>query len=224
MAQSKTDNTRRPTLREYSPITWGLERFFRGLQYLPPQCLLFRSSAGSKQLKPDSEVARRSRVVEAYIVICLLCEVLLGALYLTAGLPAWWVRIPILLRMIDLLQSPINATVFDQLRHSHKATSIRRSLALTSINFVELVVCFGLIYVTGLHTLCGATAWYDAFYFSAVTQLTIGYGDIHPVGVSKLLAVLQGIAGVALIVIVFGRVIGTFQGIREIFTSGPDAT
>jgi hypothetical protein len=44
---------------------------------------------------------------------------------------------------------------------------------------------------------CGL-GFYEAIYYSGVTFATIGYGDITPVGLARLLAVLEGLAGVTL--------------------------
>lgn len=38
-------------------------------------------------------------------------------------------------------------------------------------------------------------ALYRSFYFSGVTMLTIGYGDIIPIGIGRLLAVIQALIG-----------------------------
>jgi hypothetical protein len=55
--------------------------------------------------------------------------------------------------------------------------------------------------VTPLH-------YWDALYFSYVTQLTIGYGDIVPVGqVAKMIAVLEGFTGQIYIVTVIAMLI-----------------
>ncbi len=50
-----------------------------------------------------------------------------------------------------------------------------------------------------------------AIYFSAVTATSVGYGDIVPTGVSRLLAVLEGVAGL----ILFGCVVSKFVSRRQ---------
>lgn len=37
--------------------------------------------------------------------------------------------------------------------------------------------------------------WWRSFYFSGVTMLTIGYGDVIPLGVGRLFALLQALIG-----------------------------
>ena len=51
----------------------------------------------------------------------------------------------------------------------------------------------------------------SALYFSAVTATSIGYGDIVPIGAARVLAVLEGIAGLVL----FGCVVSKFVSHRQ---------
>jgi hypothetical protein len=51
----------------------------------------------------------------------------------------------------------------------------------------------------------------SAVYFSAVTATSIGYGDIVPIGVTRVLAVAEGIAGL----ILFGCVVSKFVSHRQ---------
>ncbi|MEK0449749.1 MAG: hypothetical protein RL088_2017 [Verrucomicrobiota bacterium] len=68
-----------------------------------------------------------------------------------------------------------------------------------------LVVVFGGIYAAldiyaphhGLAPLPGEAPlrWWDYFYFSLVTQATVGYGDIRPLGLSRLAASIHALLG-----------------------------
>lgn len=40
--------------------------------------------------------------------------------------------------------------------------------------------------------------WWRSFYFSGVTMLTIGYGDVIPLGIGRLFALLQALIGFVL--------------------------
>ena len=49
----------------------------------------------------------------------------------------------------------------------------------------------------------------DSIYFSFVTVTTIGYGDINPMGISKLLAPLQAVAGLLTFGVLLSKLIST---------------
>lgn len=91
----------------------------------------------------------------------------------------------------------MNLSVFDQLRTNEQVliSSAVRTLVLSFLNYLELVICFGLVYATMLEQLVGASGWGDALYYSVVTQLTIGYGDIRPLGEARFVSSAQGGGG-----------------------------
>ena len=57
------------------------------------------------------------------------------------------------------------------------------------------------------HSLHGADRPITAFYFSVITQLTIGYGDVYPMGWMRVLAAAQGLIGAFFAIGVFARAI-----------------
>lgn len=46
--------------------------------------------------------------------------------------------------------------------------------------------------------LAHSLAFGEAIYFSGITFTTIGYGDISPIGLARLLAILEGICGISI--------------------------
>jgi hypothetical protein len=50
-----------------------------------------------------------------------------------------------------------------------------------------------------------------AFYFSIITQLTIGYGDVYPRGWLRLVVAAQGLIAALFVVSVFARAIGALS-------------
>jgi hypothetical protein len=69
---------------------------------------------------------------------------------------------------------------------------------------------FALI-ANGAPVASGVRGLLPALYFSAVTATSIGYGDIVPLGVARVLAVCEGIAGL----ILFGCVVSKFVSRRQ---------
>ena len=75
------------------------------------------------------------------------------------------------------------------------------------VNLIRLAICFGAIYAHRLTDLDKAHSWKSAYYFSFITQLTIGYGDVSPLGPTRAIAVLQGMIGFFFGLVVLGRFI-----------------
>ena len=165
---------------------------------------------------------------DAYIVIWLGVALLLGALgwWKYPGLsPAlrWLLFVAAGLRVVDITQVVVNVGIFDQLGFAGRGgrqqavEDVTRSLVLLVWNYCELMVWFGLAYIPldilRQSTFQQSTLW-SRFYFSAVTQLTIGYGDLAPVGWAKAIAAAQGTLGWMLTVIIVARFVASLPPIR----------
>ncbi|MEW5701409.1 MAG: potassium channel family protein [Candidatus Zixiibacteriota bacterium] len=87
--------------------------------------------------------------------------------------------------------------------------SIRRRLVLGIMNYGELIVCFAGIYASDPTALMPQIPrpldWFSPLYFSAITQLAIGYGDLTPAGWARAVSILQGGCGLLLVVMTIGR-------------------
>lgn len=59
--------------------------------------------------------------------------------------------------------------------------SYRRSMLLLCINYLEIVLSYGVLYASGDYLNKPMTQAIDAVYFSFITSATVGYGDIYPV-------------------------------------------
>lgn len=81
--------------------------------------------------------------------------------------------------------------------------------------FATAVICFGLFYY--LLTQCGHGIGQDdtaldnatiftGIYFSIVTISSLGYGDMHPMGISKILACIEVLFGLVMIGIMIAKV------------------
>lgn len=211
-------------LREYSPITWFFERVFWLLHSLSPSRLVRRGRAahvGSEAFRQDprGSTARRSLRVEAYIIAWFVIEALLVAA--AANGFAWnpaVVRTFAVVRILDIFQQSVNMSVFDQLRTEERLviSSAVRTLLLSFLNYIELIVCFGILYTTLNKQLLGSEGWMDDLYFSVVTQLTIGYGDIRPLGTARIVTVAQGLISVAFTILILGRIVSVLPKIGSV--------
>ena len=78
--------------------------------------------------------------------------------------------------------------------------------------FIATILLFSLVYWTlsnygenGINNLCDESSqvsYFDALYFSIVTVSTLGYGDLHPLGISRIFSSIEVLIG-----IVFGGII-----------------
>lgn len=78
------------------------------------------------------------------------------------------------------------------------------------ITYTIVIIGFGLIYFIlsfeGIYLVEGGElrqvnpvgSMIHSFYFSGVTMLTIGYGDITPVGIGRLIALIEALIGYVL--------------------------
>ena len=133
-----------------------------------------------------------------------------------------WLLISIaVLRLADITQVVINVAVFDRLGSSQGSVQpvedVTRSVILLVWNFFELMLWFGLAYLPLGFRPANSSFW-SRFYFSGVTQLTIGYGDLTLVGWARAVAIVQGGLGWIVTVIVLARLIASLPRITTLTT------
>lgn len=193
-------------LRASSLIAFVVERAFRGLQRVSPATRLSKSC------------------VDYYILGWAGLAMVLGVLghlnYPTV--PEWLgysIWIAATLRVIDITQVVVNLGVFDHLgqraRDKQSVESLIRSLVLLVWNFLETIIWFGLAYLP-LPFLQEHQEFWSRLYFSGVTQLTIGYGDLTPIGAARAVAVCQGLLGWLFSVMIIARIVGALPRLRSI--------
>ena len=224
MNKPKTENT----IGRISPFTSLAAGVFHALKVLSPMkwlewlspFLKSRSELADTELSKDF-TRNRAKCVDYYVAGWLFVEALL-VLIVCATRPPELLRAAIAvaagLRILEIVQVAINVTVFDRLsgRPDNRVASTARLLVMSFVNFAELLVCFGVIYATDYSHLRGAGQPVTAFYFSIITQVTIGYGDVYPTGWLRIIAALQAMVGFVFAVLVFGRYVGTLPRIEGI--------
>jgi hypothetical protein len=198
-----------------------VERLFGALRWLSPQFLFGLPPRAKHQDELPADESKRSvlahayaRRVDCYILSWVVLEIAVscGALFMSS-IPILHRIIVLLLvwRMLDIVQVNVNFAVFDQLRTRKPArmASATRSLILTTIGYAELIVCFSQVYFFWPDGIRHANPrnFADYLYFSCITQLTVGYGDLSPMGGFRVLSALQALLGFGFGLLILGKII-----------------
>ena len=211
-------------------LTETVRKLFQFAKWLSPMrwlALVSDQFRARSELEPTEVLNRqfadrRARAIEKYVLSCLLLELLIA---IASCLFRWPSIVGIVLtailssRVIEIIQVTVNATLFDALttKADRGVGTVSRILVLAGINFVELLLCFGAIYASNYERLMGAGRPLTGFYFSIITQLTIGYGDVYPTGWLRVVAAIQGLVGALFIILIFGRIVTSLQPIRGLY-------
>jgi len=197
-------------VKDYSPIVWALERFFYYLQWCSISSV-FKIREHVQAGTVDKEVTkRRSRQIEYYIFGWFVAEILALP---TIGTSNWLDKLILfcaVYRLLDILQVTMNVNLFGRLRIDVEPESVAflaRTVVLSVWNFIEAMILFGLVYRANIHLLNNAKTICDALYFSVVTQLTIGYGDLTPTSYLRAIIAAQGVLGFLVGIFAVSRVI-----------------
>jgi hypothetical protein len=219
----------RNEIGDYSPLTQLAMRAFHVARKVSPmfwlskRCPLLKSrnELSTQELFSQSHVRRRAKAVELYIIAWLFLEACLVGVVCFCQLPLPFIVGLVLaavagLRIIEIFQVTVNAAFFDSFsgRSDNMVASSPRIIVLAFYNFIELAVCFGVLYALNPGLLKGAGRPVTSFYFSLITQLTIGYGDVYPTSYLRAIAAVQGIVSVVFVVLVFGRFVSTLPRMK----------
>lgn len=213
-------------LRESSWLVYGIERFFYYIQYLSICNIFFQTrSQWSRQSKTKEEFRRNTKLrgnkTDIYISSWWLIEFIGFTTTSTAShCTTILIQILIYYRLFDITQAAVNMNIFDPIRIPQKGqyvSSATRSLVLGCLQYIEIILCFGIIYAIHIHSICHAESKWDAIYFSTTTQLTIGYGDLAPEHWMRGCVTLQGLIGFYFGWIVLSRFIAFIPSVRSVF-------
>lgn len=159
----------------------------------------------------------RTKIVDLYVLFWLFAEGIIILLIAFDLCPKWMIILSVY-RLVDIMQSTFNMQLFDHIRSSgkHYTHSLTRTFILSIINYIEVGICFGIIYYCFNNLLTNYNSWEDCFYFSYITQLTVGYGDILPTKFLKFVSLLQAFYGFVLGIVALSKLIGILPNIEEI--------
>ena len=187
--------------------------------FTSPSKMFFEPRTKSLERKSLKATAKRAKQVDTYVVAglfvevasyfavvflrtrCLLCTAVCGAL--TAV---------VIVKILEIPSTALRVALFDRVHLDrgveHGVASRARMVVLGFVNYVELIACFAVIYAWAPEALgLSEPDWFAPFYLSAVSQLTIGYGELHPEGWLRPIACIQGLLALMLILLLIGRFI-----------------
>jgi len=214
----------------YSPITRFVRFAFEIASWISVTTLL-RSVPGGyfrrrrefshHEINDVEYSGKRAKDIEIYILVWLVaaaaCAFIVEPDIQCAALR--WVLFGLaILRITEVVQVPVNTLVFDAIsgRAELQVASHVRTLVLTVLNAFELAFWFGVIYVLRLGDLTDASTKVDAWYFSVVTQFTIGYGDITPKPPLRLVVALHILLAFILVVLIIARAVAILPAMHEL--------
>lgn len=178
-----------------------------------------RNGGPAKQEPDKGETEKRAFGIDGYIVVWLFIEILFAFLVLVQGRFSMWFALLFGYRILDIFQSAVNISIFSasSLGHGDKVASVERMIVLAGVNFLELILCFGAIYAVFPNQIYPQqVAPVLGYYLSAVTQLTIGYGDVYPLSYLKVVAIAQGIINFIFVTLTISRFISSLRPMKAI--------
>lgn len=172
----------------------------------------------------DCRSARRAIKVDTFVAICVTMELL------TFGIVVLWgqalrclATILVVVVMYRALMIPANAVLIPLFDYRNlprgkppTVASYERMAILGFINYIELILCFASLYALFSSQIIGKRPldWFDYIYMSTITQLTVGYGEIHPAQWMRVAACLQGLSAFLVVFLLFGRFVALLR--REV--------
>ena len=159
-------------------------------------------------------IIKRNVAIEFYVLI----KTLLPVFFLVSGLYKYKFAVVVSVYLLFETICYVASLIFVSDMFV-KPRSYRRNILMLFFNYMEISLCFSVIYA-GLHLLGEQPkSVIDYIYFSIVTSTTIGYGDFHPVNnLGKMMVCMQAVMVVAFIVLFlnfFGSKVETLHNQEE---------
>ncbi|WP_081612666.1 ion channel [Methylobacterium sp. 88A] len=220
---------------ELGLITNSVRILFKALKYPTFMYVLSRvndkyRSRGELNLEDIANkeyAANRILRIDIYILFWVLLEIFFIILISNAcTMSNIFVYILVALstiRLVEIFQVNINTMIFDNIqRKSEAVASKERMIVLAAINYIEALILFGIIYAANSNLLKSDTNQpIDGLYLSAMTQFTIGFGDVSPIGWLRGVVAIQGFYSSVFIILVFSRLLSMFSKITALYDETP---
>lgn len=141
------------------------------------------------------------------VVIDIYCLMAAGTMLLILKGGAWtsWWAVPVaIFALVETYQTLLGIMFLNRPKYYARPVSYSRSLLLILVNLIEITSAFAILYLHYellIYKGLAVTAWHQAFYFSVITIMTVGYGDITPNTPAGLaLATIEVLSGFVLVV------------------------
>lgn len=167
----------------------------------------------------EKDIARSIRRVDYFnIAWWLIISIGYVIIVMRQGIIRDIVLFIVIVRMINII-SYLLRTIFTIT--SDSVVSAKRNLLYALINYIELIICFATIYARFSDHLDFDRVHEDKLvylYFSNISQLTIGYGDVCPQGFLRFIVASQGMVGLLIVSLTIGKYVGLMpmkDGIKQ---------
>jgi len=191
----------------------------------PSEIFLGSRMTVQQKVQDQKETRKRAVRVDTFVAFCVVLGV--GAyLFVVFGPPHFkWVAVTFALwRIIDISATAARITLVDRFEAPAPlapfVASHARIVLLGIINYLEFWICFGTLYAAASCSLAPhfrpSSDWFAALYFSAITQLTIGYGDIQPLGLARVAVVAHSLLAMLLLILLLGRFVSVLRPERSL--------
>jgi len=182
---------------------------------IPTRLLAGPQEPASDVREEEREEYYRKRALKIDTLVCL--RVLLAVLALLFTPQNLWGKCVVVMLWLCSVTNIVAAVIHYGIVEGRPARvfSIPRVIVLSLLNYLEVILWFAVIFATCGRFNVGHLGPLDAIYFSGATVFTVGYGDIVPLGGTRLLALLEVSVGVLILVILIGRMLGSASTLGE---------